>query len=125
MGTGDAVKAGIKNLDLSQVENILVVFGYTPLLSPETLKDLINLNNQSDITVLGFETPDPGRYGRLLVTNNKLLKIVEALDANDEEKKITLCNGGVMIVKADKLKENLGLLKNNNTKKYRNAHRYI
>ena len=117
LGTGDAVKAGIKDLDLSQVENVLVVFGDTPLLSSETLRDLINLNNQSDITVLGFETPDPGRYGRLLVTNNQLLKIVEALDANDEEQKITLCNGGVMIVKADKLKENLSLLKNNNSKK--------
>ena len=89
------------------------------LMDPDSISNsfLINLNNQSDITVLGFETPDPGRYGRLLVTNNQLLKIVEALDANDEEQKITLCNGGVMIVKADKLKENLSLLKNNNAKK--------
>ena len=117
LGTGDAVKAGVKDLDLSEVENVLVVFGDTPLLSTETLKDLLNFNDQSDITVLGFETSDPGRYGRLLVSNNKLLKIVEALDASEEEKNITLCNGGVMIVKADKLKENLSLLDNNNAKK--------
>jgi len=117
LGTGDAVMAGVKDLDLSEVENILVVFGDTPLLSTETLKDLLNSNDQSDITVLGFKTSDPGRYGRLLVSDNKLLKIVEALDANEEEKNITLCNGGVMIVKADKLKENLSLLDNNNAKK--------
>ena len=117
LGTGDAVKAGVKDLDLSEVENVLVVFGETPLLSTETLKDLLNFNDQSDITVLGFKTSDPGRYGRLLVSDNKLLKIVEALDANEEEKNITLCNGGVMIVKADKLKENLSLLDNNNAKK--------
>ena len=117
LGTGDAVKAGVKDLDLSEVENVLVVFGDTPLLSTETLRDLLNFNDQSDITVLGFETSDPGRYGRLLVSNNKLLKIVEALDASEEEKNITLCNGGVMIVKADKLKENLSLLDNNNAKK--------
>jgi len=117
LGTGDAVKAGVKDLDLSEVENVLVVFGDTPLLSTETLKDLLNFNDQSDITVLGFKTSDPGRYGRLLVSDNKLLKIVEALDANEEEKNITLCNGGVMIVKADKLKENLSLLDNNNAKK--------
>ena len=103
-------------MDLSEVENVLVVFGDTPLLSTETLKDLLNFNDQSDITVLGFKTSDPGRYGRLLVSDNKLLKIVEALDANEEEKNITLCNGGVMIVKADKLKENLSLLDNNNAK---------
>tara|TARA_B100000085_G_scaffold77799_1_gene69921 strand:+ start:906 stop:2258 length:1353 start_codon:yes stop_codon:yes gene_type:complete len=117
LGTGDAVKAGVKDLDLSEVENVLVVFGDTPLLSTETLKDLLNFNDQSDITVLGFKTSDPGRYGRLLVSDNKLLKIVEALDANEEEKNITLCNGGVMIVKADKLEENLSLLDNNNAKK--------
>ena len=42
LGTGDAVKAGVKDLDLSEVENVLVVFGDTPLLSTETLKDLLN-----------------------------------------------------------------------------------
>ena len=114
LGTGDAVREGVKDLDLSEVENVLVVFGDTPLLSSKTLRDLLNFNDQSDITVLGFETSDPGRYGRLLVSNGKLLKIVEALDANEEEKKITLCNGGIMIIKANKLKENLSLIKNNN-----------
>ena len=117
LGTGDAVREGVKDLDLSEVENVLVVFGDTPLLSSKTLRDLLNFNDQSDITVLGFETSDPGRYGRLLVSNGKLLKIVEALDANEEEKKITLCNGGIMIIKANKLKENLSLIKNNNVKK--------
>ena len=100
LGTGDAVKSGIKNLDLSNVENVLVVFGDTPLLSSTTLKKLTVSNRDNNITVLGFEAPDPGRYGRLLTSDNKLLKIVEALDANDEEKKITFCNGGIMIIKA-------------------------
>ena len=117
LGTGDAVREGVKDLDLSGVENVLVVFGDTPLLSTKTLRNLLNSNIHNDITVLGFETSDPGRYGRLLVTNGKLLKIVEALDANEEEKKITLCNGGIMIIKANKLKENLSLIKNNNVKK--------
>jgi bifunctional UDP-N-acetylglucosamine pyrophosphorylase/glucosamine-1-phosphate N-acetyltransferase len=52
-----------------------------------------------------------------LVKDTKLLKIIEALDANEDEKKITLCNGGIMIIKADRLKENLNLLNNNNAKK--------
>ena len=34
-----------------------------------------------------------------------------------KKKKITLCNGGIMIIKANKLKENLSLIKNNNVKK--------
>ena len=117
LGTGDAVKEGIMDTDLSSVENVLVVFGDTPLLSSKTLSNLININNKNDITVLGFETNNPGRYGRLLVKDTKLLKIIEALDANEDEKKITLCNGGIMIIKADRLKENLNLLNNNNAKK--------
>ena len=32
LGTGDAVREGVKDLDLSEVENVLVVFGDTPLL---------------------------------------------------------------------------------------------
>ena len=117
LGTGDAVKEGVRNIDLSSVENVLVVFGDTPLLSTKTLGNLININNKNDITVLGFKTNNPGRYGRLLVKESKLLKIVEALDANEDEQKITLCNGGIMIIKADRLKDNLDLLKNNNAKK--------
>ena len=117
LGTGDAVKEGIKNIDLSYVKNVLVVFGDTPLLSSKTLSNLINTNNKNDITVLGFETDNPGRYGRLLVKEKKVLRIIEALDANEDEREITLCNGGVMIIKADRLKENLDLLNNNNSKK--------
>ena len=117
LGTGDAVKEGVMDVDLSSVENVLVVFGDTPLLSSKTLSNLINFNSNNDITVLGFETNNPGRYGRLLVKDNKLLKIIEALDANEDEKKITLCNGGIMIIKADCIKENLNLLNNNNAKK--------
>jgi len=117
LGTGDAVKEGIKDVDLSGVENVLVVFGDTPLLSTKTLSNLININKKNNITVLGFKTDNPGRYGRLLVKNKMLLKIVEALDANEDEKKITLCNGGIMIIKAERLKENLNLINNNNAKK--------
>ena len=117
LGTGDAVKSGLDDYDLSGVNNVLVVFGDTPMLSKETFEKLISSNIQNNLTVLGFTTSDPGRYGRLITKDQSLLKIVEALDANDDQKKITLCNGGVMIVKAKNLKENLSLLTDNNAKK--------
>jgi bifunctional UDP-N-acetylglucosamine pyrophosphorylase/glucosamine-1-phosphate N-acetyltransferase len=117
LGTGDAVKSGLADYDLSGVDNVLVVFGDTPMLSNETFEKLISSNIQNNLTVLGFTTSDPGRYGRLIIKDQSLLKIVEALDVNDDQKKITLCNGGVMIVKAKNLKENLSLLTDNNAKK--------
>ena len=64
-----------------------------------------------------FYADNPGRYGRLVVNDKSLVKIVEALDANDKEKNINLCNGGVMMVKAENLNKNLSLLDNENAKK--------
>ena len=48
------------------------------------------------VVVLGFRPEDAARYGRLVVNNGELEKIVEFKDASDEEKAITLCNSGVM-----------------------------
>jgi len=116
LGTGDAVKSGLAGYDLSEVNNVLVVFGDTPLLTKETLKKLHKSNEVNDLSVLGFTTDKPGRYGRLVIKNNCLQKIVEFFDANKEEEKINLCNGGVMIVKARSLNENLSKLTNKNIK---------
>ena len=52
LGTGDAVKSGIRNLDLSNVENVLVVFGDTPLLSSTTLKKLTVSNRDNNLSLI-------------------------------------------------------------------------
>ena len=117
LGTGDAVKSGLADCSLSNVDNVLVVFGDTPLLKETTLKNLLKSNDQNTLSVLGFYTDNPGRYGRLVLNDKSLVKIVEALDANDKEKNINLCNGGVMMVKAENLNKNLSLLDNENAKK--------
>ena len=46
--------------------------------------------------MLGFKAADPKGYGRLLTRGNELLAIREDSDATPEERKITLCNGGLM-----------------------------
>ena len=116
LGTGDAVKSGLIGHDLSEVNNVLVVFGDTPLLTKETLENLYESNNQNNLSVLGFFADEPGRYGRLVTKGSSLIKIVEALDANDKEKDIKLCNGGVMMVKAKNLNERLSLMGSDNAK---------
>ena len=50
--------------------------------------------------MLAFNTDNPFGYGRLKKINNKVLKVVEEINTNAEEKKITLCNSGIMIVKS-------------------------
>jgi bifunctional UDP-N-acetylglucosamine pyrophosphorylase/glucosamine-1-phosphate N-acetyltransferase len=46
--------------------------------------------------VLGFRAADPTGYGRLLMQGDRLVAIHEHADATPEERKVTLCNAGVM-----------------------------
>ncbi len=46
--------------------------------------------------MLGFRAADPTGYGRLVQAGGELVAIREQADASAEEKKITLCNAGIM-----------------------------
>jgi bifunctional UDP-N-acetylglucosamine pyrophosphorylase/glucosamine-1-phosphate N-acetyltransferase len=74
----------------------LVLYGDTPFVGPETLAEMLAALDRHAVVVLGFEAADPGRYGRLISAGDDLLRIVEYLDATDEERAITLCNSGVV-----------------------------
>nr|WP_319382269.1 bifunctional UDP-N-acetylglucosamine diphosphorylase/glucosamine-1-phosphate N-acetyltransferase GlmU [uncultured Roseibium sp.] len=96
LGTAHAALAAREAL-LHPADDVLVLFGDTPLVTAETvLKVRDALRNGSDLVVLGFETQDPFGYGRLLTENGKLLAIREEKDASDEDRKVTFCNSGIM-----------------------------
>ena len=50
----------------------------------------------ASVAVLGFNTDKPDGYGRLVEENGKLVRIREHFEASEDERKITLCNGGIM-----------------------------
>ncbi len=78
---------------------IFVLFGDTPLLQPDTLQNMRTAyDNGAAVTVLGFDAQNPGGYGRLIVNGDQLQQIVEAKDATEDQKRVTLCNSGVMCV---------------------------
>lgn len=113
-GTGDAVKAAREELQGFK-GSVLVLYGDTPLVKKETLEEMIRLReNGAAVVVLGFEPADPGRYGRLIVKDRVLEKIVEFKDASEQEKAVRLCNSGVMCLDGEKLFGWLDRLKNNN-----------
>ncbi len=95
-GTADAVlaaKAAIKK----KFDDILIVYGDTPLIRGATLTRLrAPLAAGAAVAVLGFRPADPTGYGRLVVTGGKLAAIREEADASPKEKAIGLCNGGIM-----------------------------
>ncbi len=113
LGTGHAVvqaRDALAGFD----GTVIVLYGDTPFIQPGTLEAMIAARASHDVVVLGFETPEPGRYGRLKMEGDRLTAIVEFKDASDAEKAITLCNSGVMAVDAALLFDLLDRLSNDN-----------
>ncbi|CAN7401758.1 bifunctional UDP-N-acetylglucosamine diphosphorylase/glucosamine-1-phosphate N-acetyltransferase GlmU [Pararhizobium sp. LjRoot235] len=116
LGTGHAVLAA-KEAIAKGYDDILVVFGDTPLITAAPLMAARQaLAEGSDVVVIGFQTADPTGYGRLIVENGELQAIREQKDASEEEKRITYCNGGLMAINGDKALELLGKIGNTNVK---------
>jgi bifunctional UDP-N-acetylglucosamine pyrophosphorylase/glucosamine-1-phosphate N-acetyltransferase len=96
LGTAHAVLAAREAIARG-ADDLLVAFGDTPLISAETFARLrAPLKNGAALAVLGFRAADPTGYGRLVVEGDRLVAIREQADATEEERKITLCNAGVM-----------------------------
>ncbi|MEM9099294.1 MAG: bifunctional UDP-N-acetylglucosamine diphosphorylase/glucosamine-1-phosphate N-acetyltransferase GlmU [Pseudomonadota bacterium] len=93
LGTGHAVRMAEGTLSDFDGQ-LIVLFGDTPFLSAATMAKLIE--TPEAITVLGFQTDSPGRYGRLVMDGEALLRITEAKDATPDELQIKTCNSGVM-----------------------------
>src|SRR5512139_719273 len=95
-GTAHAVLAARAALEKG-ADDILIVFGDTPLIKPQTLGKLRRaLADGANVAVLGFKPADPSGYGRLVTNGPDLLAIVEHDDATEAQRAIALCNGGLM-----------------------------
>lgn len=111
LGTGHAVAQALPLLDGFD-GRVVVLYGDTPFIAPETLEALAA--HPADVVVLGFRAADPGRYGRLVADGDTLDRIVEYKDADDATRAITLCNSGVMALDAGLLRDLVGQLSNDN-----------
>src|SRR5450755_1310236 len=116
LGTAHAVLAA-RDAIVSGADDLLVVFGDTPLISAATLQRMrAPLKNGAALAVLGFRAADPTGYGRLLVEGDRLVAIREQADATPAERKITLCNAGVMAFDGRKALEVIEKIANANAK---------
>jgi bifunctional UDP-N-acetylglucosamine pyrophosphorylase/glucosamine-1-phosphate N-acetyltransferase len=116
-GTADAVLAAREAL-AGHAGDVLVLYADTPLLPTETLaKLLVRLDEGAGIAVLGFEAADPTGYGRLLTDGEGWLNSIrEDKDASAEERRVRLCNSGVMAFRIGDLLGVLSRIGNKNAK---------
>ncbi len=119
LGTADAVRAASGVLQGFEGD-VIVLYGDTPLLTPETMTRMVERRREGDnpaVVVLGFRPADPGAYGRLIVNPaGGLEKIVEHLDATISERKVGLCNAGLMMFDGRRMFELLDHIDCNNAK---------
>jgi bifunctional UDP-N-acetylglucosamine pyrophosphorylase/glucosamine-1-phosphate N-acetyltransferase len=94
-GTGHAVQQTAPLLADTPGDTI-VLYGDTPFVRPETLGRMMQARARHAVVFLGFTAPDPARYGRMVTRGEELLRIVEFKDATAEERRLTLCNSGVV-----------------------------
>jgi len=80
-------------------DDLLIVFGDTPLLGPQTLMALrAAIEGGATVAAMGFDAIDPTGYGRLLMDGPELLAIREQKDASEAERAVTTCNAGIMAI---------------------------
>lgn len=114
-GTGHATQLALAQGDNSGT--ILVMAGDTPMLTFESLNQLITTHHHGGFvaSVMTAEHPDPTGYGRIVRGDDgSFLRIVEEKDADDFEKAIVEINSGVYAFDGGKLSAAIGKLKNSN-----------
>jgi bifunctional UDP-N-acetylglucosamine pyrophosphorylase/glucosamine-1-phosphate N-acetyltransferase len=98
LGTGHAVLQARPAVPGSS-DDVLVLYGDTPLLRPETASAVVNLRRESGalVGIMSLHTQPPSGYGRVVRdAAGRVVAIVEERNATPEQFALTECNSGVM-----------------------------
>ncbi len=109
LGTGHAVMMAEPALAGLEGQT-LVIAGDTPLITGESLKNLINfhVSHKNVATILTAQADNPFGYGRIIRNaDGEVLKIVEQKDANDFEQQVKEINTGTYLFDNKRLFEAL------------------
>ena len=118
LGTGHAAKAALGALG-GHRGPVLIVFGDAPLVTTASLRKLVAACRKAEaaVGVLGFVARDPTPYGRLIVEDGELVKIVESRDADATERTVAFSNSGVMCIDGRLIASLLDGIRNDNAKR--------
>ena len=116
-GTGRAVECGLAALPADLTGTIVVTYGDVPLLTSETLREVLAAHEGASVavTVVTSHIPDPTGYGRIVRdADGSVARIVEQKDATDDERAITEVNSGIYAFEATLLTQALAGLGTDN-----------
>ncbi|MCK0067952.1 bifunctional UDP-N-acetylglucosamine diphosphorylase/glucosamine-1-phosphate N-acetyltransferase GlmU [Kordiimonas laminariae] len=118
LGTGHAARIAVDSLPEGFSGDVIILFGDVPFIPLSVMEEMIAKGGSevgNGLTVLGFRPEDAAKYGRLVTsTDGKLERIVEFKDASEQERAITLCNSGMMLISGSHAKKWLHQLSNDN-----------
>ncbi len=115
LGTAHAaMQARVALADFSGL--VMICFGDCPMVKGATVRRLAALiDGGARVAVLGFRPADPLSYGRIIAdSRGKVAKMVEFKDATEAERRVDLCNSGVLIAHSDDLWRLLDTVGNDN-----------
>lgn len=116
-GTGRAVEVSLSEFPKDFSGDVLVLSGDVPMLDSQTLKALVqsHRDHAGKATILSAIVDDVEGYGRIVRNSQgQLDRIVEQLDATDDELEINEINAGVYIFDYLSLKQTLARLGSHN-----------
>lgn len=117
-GTGHALLQTEKTLN-GFSGSLLVLYGDTPLVTPELLKSLMSHHHKekAQATMLTAELSNPTGYGRVIRKRQQFQSIIEERDAQEEEKKISEVNTGMYCMESPLIFRYLPSLSQDNAQK--------
>ena len=103
LGTAHAVQQAEGALEGFEGD-ILILYGDAPLVGAATMQRMLDRLAADDApaaVVVGFRPADTLKYGRVIADEaGIILKMVEHKDATEEERRVDLCNSGLMAARA-------------------------
>ncbi|MCW2840327.1 MAG: glmU [Aeromicrobium sp.] len=116
-GTGHAVHVALESLDTPPEGTVVVTYGDVPLLSSQTLSELLVDHRAAAriVTILTAEVGDPTGYGRIVRDRDGAVTAIrEHRDADDVERSIREINSGILVVDAEFLRHAVASLETDN-----------
>ena len=111
--------AALQAADLLGDGDVAILYADNPLVQPATLRALLDRRTRGDagLVLMTMRPDDPAQYGRVLLSDGYVERIVEWADATADQRAVTLCNAGGLCARAQDMRRWLSAVRNDNAKR--------